>query len=397
MRDKKIRVLRIANRLNIGGPTYNVCFLTKHLGADFETMLVAGQEDSSEGSSLYIAKNMGIKPKIIPDMRRSIHLVNDYNAYKQIRKIIREFKPHIVHTHAAKSGALGRYAAIKEGVPVITHTYHGHVFHSYFSPLKTKIFLSIERFLGKKSSVLIAISPLQKKELTERFKVGPNSKFEVVPLGFDLDRFFVNMDTKRRSFREKWHIDEQTLAIGVVGRLVPIKNHEMFLHGFARAKKHFIKKVQVFFIGDGESKQELMNLCDALDITFSTKPCKSSEVIFTSWIPDIDRALAGLDLICLTSKNEGTPVSLIEAGCAGKPFISTDVGGIRDILEDDRQGFVLDSNHVDSFYKKLVSVVNQSKPGENIPMSVRKGLAARFGYKQLCRSMSEVYYRLLSF
>ena len=158
MGKQKIRVLRIANRLNIGGPTYNVCYLTKHLGDSFETLLIAGQEDASEGSSLYIAESMGLTPRLIPSMRRSINFSQDHKAYLEVRKIIREFKPHIVHTHAAKAGAIGRYAAYKEKVPVILHTYHGHVFHSYFNKIKTGVFLTIERFLARRSSALIALS-----------------------------------------------------------------------------------------------------------------------------------------------------------------------------------------------------------------------------------------------
>lgn len=396
MTKQKIRVLRIANRLNIGGPTYNVCYLTKFLGVDFETLLIAGQEDTSEGSSLYVAQEMGLEPKIIPSMKRSIHPIRDRRAYKEVRKVIRDFKPHIVHTHAAKAGAIGRYAAYKEGVPLIIHTYHGHVFHSYFSSLKTKVFLAIERYLGKKSHGLIAISPLQKKELSKTFKVAPASKFEIVSLGFNLDRFFINMDVKRAAFRNEWLIRDETLAIGVVGRLVPIKNHELFLHGFVRAKKNITKNVQVYFIGDGEARQSLMSLCAKLGLTLSSDPCLHSDIIFTSWIADVDRALAGLDLVCLTSKNEGTPVSLIEASCAGKPFISTNVGGIRDIVSDPSQGLVLEDNSISSFEKALAKAVNHSNPGETVPMDVRKNVAERFGYKQLCSSMSEVYYRLLS-
>ena len=396
MSQNKIRVLRIANRLNIGGPTYNVCNLTKYLSEDFQTLLVAGQEDPSEKSSLYIAEKMGIQPRIIASMQRSIHPIKDKKAYNEIRQIIREFKPHIVHTHAAKAGAIGRYAAYKENVPVIIHTYHGHVFHSYFNPLKTNIFLTIERYLGKKSNALIAISPLQKNELSQSFKIGPASKFEVVPLGFNFEKFFTSMDKKRLDFRRKWRLDEQTLAIGIIGRLVPIKNHAMFLLGFAQAKKKITKNVQVYFIGDGETKQELMRLCKSLHLSFSLKPCVNSDVIFTSWISDVDRVLAGIDLVCLTSKNEGTPVSLIEAGCAGKPFISTDVGGIKDILEDPSQGCVLEDNSIEALETALVSHIDRAILGDTLPLSVRERVANRYGYKQLCLSMAQIYTRLLS-
>ena len=284
MGNQKIRVLRIANRLNIGGPTYNVCYLTKHLGDSYKTMLVAGQEDSSEGSSLYIAKSMGLSPRLIPSMRRSINLSQDRKAYREVRKIIREFKPHIVHTHAAKAGAIGRYAAYKEKVPVILHTYHGHVFHSYFNKVKTGIFLAVERFLARKSSALIAISPLQKKELSEDYKIASNSKFHTVSLGFDLDRFFENMDNKRIAFRKYWRLSDDVLAITLVGRLVPIKNHPFFLKSISFLKSNTNKKFQVFLVGDGEEKNGLMALCDELSLSHNSVPDSSVDVIFTSWV-----------------------------------------------------------------------------------------------------------------
>ncbi len=396
MGKQKIRVLRIANRLNIGGPTYNVCYLTKHLGDSFETLLIAGQEDASEGSSLYIAESMGLTPRLIPSMRRSISLSQDRKAYLEVRKIIREFKPHIVHTHAAKAGAIGRYAAYKEKVPVILHTYHGHVFHSYFNKIKTGIFLTIERFLARRSSALIAISPLQQKELSEDYKIASPSKFRMVPLGFDLVRFSQNMDTKRVAFREHWGLRDDMLAIALVGRLVPIKNHPFFLESISFVKNNTKKKFQVFLVGDGEEKTDLMRLCDELNLSHNSIPDPSADVVFTSWIEDVDRVFAGIDLVCLSSKNEGTPVSLIEAGCAGKPFISNDVGGIRDLIIDPRQGIVTPKNSVEAFRAALLKWVMSAKPGKLIDLDVRNSLAKKYSYKQLCLEMSKVYEELLA-
>lgn len=396
MSSQKIRVLRIANRLNIGGPTYNVCYLTKHLGDSYDTLLVAGQEDASEGSSLYVAKSMGLSPRLIPSMQRAINLSRDRKAYLEIRKIIREFKPHIVHTHAAKAGAIGRYAAYKEKVPVVLHTYHGHVFHSYFGKIKTTFFLLIERFLGRKSNALIAISPLQKQELSSVFRIAPSSKFRVVPLGFDLDRFFTNMDDKRLSFRKEWGVPEDVFALALIGRLVPVKDHAFFLESIAFVKNNSNEKFQVFLVGDGEERNALMVHCDTLNLSFNTAPDPNADIIFTSWITEVDRVLAGVDLVCLTSKNEGTPVSLIEAGCAGKPFISTDVGGVRDILLDSDQGVVTPQGDRNAFQKILLSWVKESKPGFVLNHALRKQIAQRFSYKQLCSTMSKVYEQLLT-
>ena len=180
------RVLRIINRLNLGGPTYNAAYLTKYLAPEFETMLVAGMKDDSEESSEFIVESMGIEPFYIRSMQRELNFSKDSDAYKQISKIIKEFKPDIVHTHAAKAGTLGRIAAWNNKVPVILHTFHGHVFHSYFSPLKTKVFIGIEKVLASISTGIIAISEEQKIDLCETYKISSAKKTHIVPLGFKL-------------------------------------------------------------------------------------------------------------------------------------------------------------------------------------------------------------------
>ena len=164
------RVLRIINRLNLGGPTYNAALLTKYLAPEFETMLIAGVKMDSEESSENICRDLGINFIKIPEMSREIKLSHDYAAYNKIKKHIKDFKPDIVHTHASKAGALGRLAAISAQVPVVVHTFHGHVFHSYFNSLKSKAFLRIERYLANRSSAIVAISEHQKDELVNKFE-----------------------------------------------------------------------------------------------------------------------------------------------------------------------------------------------------------------------------------
>mgnify|MGYP001062158537 FL=1 len=199
-----IKVLRIINRFNIGGITYNVSYLSKYLEDDFETLLVGGPEEEGEDSSLYIPEGLGLKPRVLNQFQREINLKSDYKAYKEIKKIIREFKPDIVHTHASKAGAIGRLAAIDCNVPVIVHTFHGHVFHSYFGKLKTAFYKTIERYLAKHSTAIVAISNKQKQELSESFQITTKDKIHVVPLGFDLTKFTLNKESNRKEFREKY-------------------------------------------------------------------------------------------------------------------------------------------------------------------------------------------------
>lgn len=310
----------------MGGITYNVSYLSKYMLPDFETLLIGGPEEDKEESSLFIPQSLGLQPVIIEEMRRSLNPLGDYFAYKRIRKLIREFRPDIVHTHASKAGALGRLAAMHEKVPVVIHTFHGHVFTGYFGWFKTSIFKAIERYLAKKSTAIVAISALQKKELSAVHRVADASKIEVIPLGFDLQRFTEHQTNKRTLFRNKFELDADTICIGIIGRLAPIKNHFLFIDAIDYLRAHSSKKIKAVIIGDGETRNELERyVAQKHNTTRET-------IVFAGWMKDVDVALAGIDIVCLSSKNEGTPVSLIEAQAAGKFIVSTNVGGIQDIL-----------------------------------------------------------------
>ena len=257
---EKIRVLRIINRFNLGGPTFNVAYLTRYMDDRFETMLLGGTKDESEASSEFILEELGIKPTVISEMKRAISPMSDYKSYLEISKVIREFRPHIVHTHAAKSGTLGRIAAIHNNVPVVLHTFHGHVFHSYFGKVKTGMYKWIERYLANHTSRIIAISQIQSDELSMIHRIADSSKIEIVPLGFDLSRFQKNQAEKRKAFRNRFNLNDDDIAIGIIGRLVPIKNHTMFLDAVKpvhKANPH----TRFFIIGDGESKDALLEYC----------------------------------------------------------------------------------------------------------------------------------------
>ena len=175
-KERKIKILRIINRFNIGGPTYNATFLTRYMSDDFETLLIGGLPEEGEADSMHILKEYGVTPLLLPEMKREPNLKSDRLALKKIKSIIEEFEPDIVHTHASKAGAIGRKAAFSRNVPVVIHTFHGHVFHSYFGKIKTAVFKNIERYLARKSNGIIAISNLQKKELSQVHKIAPADK-----------------------------------------------------------------------------------------------------------------------------------------------------------------------------------------------------------------------------
>ena len=385
------KVLRIINRFNIGGITYNVSYLSKYLAPEFETMLVGGPEEEGEDSSIFIPESLGLKPIVLKQFQREINLKADYAAYKEIKKIIKEFKPDIVHTHASKAGAIGRLAAISCKVPVIIHTFHGHVFHSYFGKLKTIFYIFIERYLAKKSTAIVAISHIQKQELSETFYIAPENKIYVVPLGFDLKKFTLNKDQNRKEFREKYNLTKNQIAIGIIGRLAPIKNHDLFIESIAFLKDNNFLNFKAFVIGDGETKQKIKETCIKNNVSYSENPRDEVDVIFTSWITNIEFALHGLDIIALTSLNEGTPVSIIEAQAAGKFVVSTNVGGIKDVLHPNC-GLLSEVNDKNAFFVNLLTACNlESKTAEEgVDWAISK-----FSYTRLVADMSDLYKRLL--
>ena len=387
----------IINRLNLGGPAFHVAILSKYLQEGFDVLLLAGTKEDSEESSDFIVKEMGLTFTRLKEMKRSINPFGDYRSYKEIRKIIKQFKPDIVHTHAAKAGALGRLAAFNEKVPVIVHTFHGHIFHSYFHPLKSKIFLWIERYLAKKSSAIIAISERQKKELTDQYKLCNPSKIKIIPLGFDLSRFRENIESKRKDFRKKFFLEDDEIAVGIIGRLVPVKNHTLFINSAARILGNTTKKVRFFIIGDGESRTALLKEASMLGIDHSYYPevKKKSDLIFTSWIKDVDVCISGLDIVALCSFNEGTPVSLIEAQAGNKPIISTNVGGIENVVKDGETALLVNNNDFNDFHKTLLKLIEDDELRTRLGTNSWEFVKEKFHYTRLIREMSELYLSIL--
>jgi len=254
------RILRIINRFNLGGPTHNAAYLTRFLPADFETLLVGGGQEATEEGSHHILDAVGVKPLVLPELQREVAPWRDGAAYRRIKQLIREYRPDIVHTHAAKAGAVGRMAAAQLGVKAIVHTFHGHVFHSYFGPLRTALYKNIERYLALRSSRIIAISEQQRAELVNTYRICAADKVSVIPLGFDLSRFREDRERKRSIFRAVYGVAENEVAIGIVGRLVPIKNHDLFLEVIAGLQQRTSKRIRAFIVGDGEERQRLEHL-----------------------------------------------------------------------------------------------------------------------------------------
>ncbi|MPM23435.1 D-inositol-3-phosphate glycosyltransferase [bioreactor metagenome] len=392
---EKIRVLRILNRFNLGGPTYNASQLTKHMEDDYETLLIGGPNEKNEHDSLHIPHSLGIEPVIVESMRRSMNPVLDRNAYRDVKKIIAKFKPHIVHTHASKAGAVGRSAAFNLKVPVIVHTYHGHVFEAYFNSLISSFYKAVERNLAKKTDAIIALSERQRIDLVKRFRICSEEKTHVIANGFDLSSFQENADEKRKHFRKRFHLSDDEIAIGIIGRMVPVKNHAMFVDVVERVSQLYNGKVRYFIVGDGETSDATRQRFQQKSIRFTDKQEQGALVHFTSWQKKVDEIMAGIDILALTSLNEGTPVCLIEAQAASCPVVSTDVGGIRDIVIEGQTALLSPSQDVETMSRNIVKMITDKKLYISMKLHGWEFVRDRFQYQRMVEDMKVLYDKLL--
>ena len=349
-----MKIVRIIARLNVGGPAKHVTWLTAGLqDATYRSLLVAGTVPPGEEDMGYFADGAGVTPFYIPEMSREISLNDAVTVWKLYRLFLRE-RPDIVHTHTAKAGTVGRVAGffyrwLTPGTLVgrprackFVHTYHGHVFHSYYGPSRTRLFLAIERMLARLiTDRLIVVSEQQGAEIGNDFRVGRQGQIKVVPLGLDLS-VFADHASRRARFREELGIDDETVLVGIVGRLTEIKNHRMFLNTVARLKGQ--TRMRFVVIGDGSLRENLEQQARSLGL--------QSDVIFTGGRRDPEYFYPALDIVALTSLNEGTPLTLIEAMANARPVVATSVGGVVDLLADGR-GICVPSGDEEAFASAL--------------------------------------------
>ena len=362
---KKIKILRIQSRICIGGPAIHTALLSKYLPDDYETVLVGGAVEEGEFCKFDELKDDGINIRIINEMQRSANPWNDVMSVWKLYRLIKQEKPDIVHTHTAKAGAVGRAAAILAGVPLIFHTFHGHTFEHYFSRWVTAIFIGIEKLLAKFSTEIIAISPKQKTDLTQKFKIVTHSRCRVIRLGFELQPFA--QLHKNGHLKNELGLSGDVFLIGIIGRLVPIKNHILALR-ILKALLQQEKRFHLCIVGDGPERSRLENATRELGIT--------EHVHFTGWKEDVAHIYSGIETLLLTSLNEGTPVTLIEAMAARAPVVSTKVGGVPDLIHQHNRGFTFSINEEN---KAVDWIANQSSSSQTI----QKQLSAAQSFVQL--------------
>lgn len=378
----KIKVVRIIDRLNIGGPAIHVVILSAGLDrSQFETVLVTGQVCDFEGDMSYLAQNYAVNLVMVPELGRKVSLKNDAIALWKILAILKREKADIVHTHKSKAGAIGRVAAIICRVPMIVHTFHGHVFHSYFGRCKSFIFIQIERLLAKFTDSIITISKLQYKDICHRYHIAGGGKCTIVPLGFD----FQPLDqcaNLRNKLRNKLNIPHRVVTIGIVGRLTAVKNHAMFIKAASRILQSR-QCVKFIVVGDGELKQQLVRQVADLHL--------SEHIIFAGWITSGAEIYCDLDIVTLTSINEGTPVTIIEAMYCSKPVIATDVGGMRDLIANNENGFLIAKNDIDGFCQAACTLIDSKAMRQQMGTRAHECVRHRYDKTRLINDIEQMY------
>jgi glycosyltransferase involved in cell wall biosynthesis len=377
------RVLRVISRLNIGGPAIHATLLAEGLDpARYTTRLVAGSTAPEEGNYLELHGRRIPGLIDVPALGREINPLRDLAAYRQLARIIRDFRPDIVHTHTAKAGLLGRLAAWRAGVPVIVHTFHGHVFRGYFSRPREAVFVGLERALARVTTRLLAVSEQVRDEVLAR-GVGRPDQFEVVRLGLDL-RPFLTCQERTGEIRNELELPPAARLIGIVARLVPIKAHEVFLDMAARVAREQPDAV-FLIVGDGERRQALEADVRARDLT--------ARVRFLGWRADLDRVYADLDLVVLTSRNEGSPVALIEAMAAARPVVATRVGGVPELVGD--SALLAEVDDAAGLAHAVIRLLSDRDLACRLGSRARERVVPAFSRERLIADIDALYQRVL--
>jgi glycosyltransferase involved in cell wall biosynthesis len=385
---ERIRVLRVIARLNMGGPAHHVGLLSGLLDPQrYETLLLHGEIGAGEASLNSTADRLGVKRETVSGLRPELRPLDDLRALIGLTRRIRAYRPDIVHTHTAKAGMLGRLAAVIAGRPrpVIVHTYHGHVLEGYFGPLRNAFYRALERGLARVSDVLIGVSSATVDDLV-RLRIARRSKFRVIPIGLDLERFLAATPEDGAEFRRASGAAGDDVLLTFVGRLVPIKRVDVLLRAFAHARQAGAR-VRLAIVGDGELRGQLEEQARTLGI--------GEHVWFAGYREDMVGVAAAADIAVLSSDNEGTPVSLIEAGAAAKPAASTGVGGVADVVTP-ATGIVVPAGDDKRLGEAIGTLVANAAERAEMGRRARAHIQSGYSVDRLVGDVDRLYAELLA-
>jgi glycosyltransferase involved in cell wall biosynthesis len=346
--------------------------LTKHLREEFPTVLAAGTPPDHEGELTDPEVPVRRVPFVRPVQPRS-----DAAALRAMRDLLEEVRPAIVHTHMAKAGAIGRTAAfLASSRPRTVHTFHGHVLEGYFSKPVERAFVLAERVLAKRTDVLVAVSPQVRDALLD-LRIGRPEQYLVVPLGLPLTAHLA-VTGRSGILRSQLGLGVDAKLVVALGRLAPIKD----LHTLLRAMT-LVPEAHLAILGDGEVRAALESEAAALGM--------ASRVHFTGWWMDVPAALADADVVALSSKNEGTPVALIEAHACGRPVVATDVGGVRTVVLHERTGYLVPPAAEQPLAERLRTLIAEPERARDMGAAGREHVRATFSEDRLVEDLRGLY------
>ncbi len=376
-------VIRVIARLNVGGPAHHVLNLAEDLEG-YQTVLATGAAAPDEADRFSEARDRDVEVVQVPGLGPRVRPLDDVRALVALVRLFRSRRPTIVHTHTAKAGALGRVAAVLARVPVRIHTFHGHVFHGYFGPAATRLIIAIERMLARVTTRVVALSESQAKELSETYRICPRDKIAIIPLGLRLEEFTPADGGGGGALRHELGIPGTHRIVSIVGRLAPVKNHRLFLEA-AGALAARTTDVAFVVVGGGSMREALEEGARELGV--------SDRVHFLGWRTDLAEIYQASDVVALTSHNEGTPVALIEALAAGRPIVATDVGGVRDILQDGRFGTLVPPGDVEALASAIAATMEAAEATSGSPAARARSeyASARFSVDRLAKDVRELY------
>ncbi len=373
----------------MGGPALHVSYLTAGLAKrGYETTLVAGSLAPGEDSMAFVADELGVDVVRIDELHREISPARDVIAAVRLARLIRKVRPHILHTHTAKAGAVGRFAAVLAGdarPPVVVHTFHGHVLRGYFGPLQTGVFRQLERALARSTTALVAVSPQVRDDLVQ-LDVAPATRFAVVRLGIELDQRVAQGANGRVHTRRVLGIGEGPFTVGWIGRMTGIKRTDDVLLAFKSLRERGID-ARLCLVGDGPDRDQVERRAHELGVM--------RETLFLGYQEEVASFFAAFDVFVLPSANEGTPVTAIEALAAGKPVVATRVGGTPDVVRDGQDGFLVAPGDVDALADRLAELATDPKLRERMGEAARARVRERYSVERLVDDVDRLYRSLL--
>jgi glycosyltransferase involved in cell wall biosynthesis len=384
-----IRVLRVIARLNMGGPAIHVANLAAGLQTrGYQTTLVAGSLARGEDSMAFLAERLGVSVVNVPEIQREVSAIHDLRSAIRLASLIRAERPHVLHTHTAKAGAIARAAAMLAGdarPPVVVHTFHGHVLKGYFGPTRTAFFRRVEQTLARTADVLVAVSPEVRDELVQ-LGVAPREKFAVIRLGIPLEERLGD-PTADADYRRAYGIPADAFVVGWVGRMTGVKDTGAVLDIVRAAREQGVDAV-LCMVGDGPDRVRLEQRAHELGIA---RAC-----YFVGYQEDVAGYYRLFDAFLLPSVNEGTPVSAIEALASGTPVVANRVGGVPDVVRDGVDGFLVEHGDVAGAGSRIAALAGDPKLRKGFGEAGRARVLERYAVSRLVDDVDRLYRSLLS-